>query len=112
MSLISELDFKFDIIGVSETKIIQTRDPISNFSVPSYSFLSHSTQSNAEGAGSLVSKNIKYHIRDEFNISTKDFECLAVETQCNNERNTDRHPLSSLENFLSCLTPVIEKSQL
>ena len=38
MSLLSELDFEFVIIGISETKIMQMSDTISNFSVPNYYF--------------------------------------------------------------------------
>ena len=68
MSLLSELD----IIGISETKIKQMSDPISNFSIPNYSFLSQPTQSNAGSVGFFVSKNIEYHIRDEFNITNND----------------------------------------
>ena len=49
-----ELDFEFDIIGISETKVMQMSDPISNFSVPNYSFLSQPTRSNAGGVGFFV----------------------------------------------------------
>ena len=52
MSLLSDLDFELDVIGISETKIMQGKDLITNISIPDYSLISQPTLCNA---GELVS---------------------------------------------------------
>ena len=39
ITLLSDLNFEFDVIGISETKIIFHKDPIINISMHDYSFI-------------------------------------------------------------------------
>ena len=114
MSLLSDLDFEFDVIGISETKIMQGKDPITNISMPDYSFISQPTLCNAGGVGFFIKDKIKFHARNDFTTTTNDFECLSIEIHLNNQCNIVclviyRHPHSCLENFSNYLTPIIEK---
>ena len=102
MSLLSDLDFEFDVIGISETKIMQGKDLITNISIPDYSFISQPTLYNAGGVGFFIKDKIKFHARDDFTTTTNDFECLSIEIHSNNQCNTVClviYPHSCLENF-------------
>ena len=108
------LYFEFDVIGISETKIMLHKDPIINISMHNYSFISQPTWSNAGGVAFYIKKNISLHTRNDFTITTNDFELLSVEIHNNHERNTVclviyRHPHSNLQNFSDYLINVINK---
>jgi exonuclease III len=114
ITLLSDLNFEFDVIGISETKIILHKDPIINISIHDYSFISQPTWSNAGGVAFYIKKNISLHTRDDFTVTTNDFELLSVEIHNKDQRNTVclviyRHPHSNLENFSDYLIDVIDK---
>jgi hypothetical protein len=106
ITLSSDLNFEFDVIGISETKIMLHKDPIINISIHDYSFISQPTWSNAGGVAFYIKKNITLH--------TNDFELLSVEIHNNDQRNTVclviyRYPHSNLEIFSDYLINVIDK---
>ena len=114
ITLLSDLNHKFTLVGLTETKIMKERSITSNISMNGYQFLSQPTNSNAGGVGFYVRDDLEFHCRDDFTISTNDFECLSLEIHCQSHSNIIcsviyRHPNSNFDNFDNYLTIIMNK---
>ena len=82
--LFSNLDFNFDLIGISETKITnsnQDRIPV----VPGYNFEYVPTPLAAGGVGMYISNALNYKILEK--KSTSAFQALWIEIYFTKKRN-------------------------
>ena len=114
ITMLSEVQISFDILGISETKLIVNKDPIINIELPNYHFVSQPSSQIAGGVGFYIGLDLEFHSRQDLSITTEDFECLWIEIHCTNQTNTIcsviyRHPSSNLENFTDYLTSCIDK---
>ena len=114
ITLLSEVKISFNIIGISETKIIADKDPVLNIQIPNYHFVSQPSSQTAGGVGFYVGNELEFHSRLDLSSTTEDFECLWIEIHCSNQTNfvcsvIYRHPNSNIENFTDYLTSCIEK---
>ena len=102
--LLSELNYSFKVIGLSETKITNNTGQISNTSLPGYNFISQPTLSQAGGVGLYIKNGTEFHIRDDLSCVTNKFESLWIEIHCNRVKNIIcgvlyRHPNGKPETF-------------
>jgi hypothetical protein len=74
--MLSNLGHNFHVIGLTETRITTSKDPLVNTDIPGYKFLSQPSLHCAGGAGFYVRSDCDFHIRDDLNSTTEDFECL------------------------------------
>ena len=58
--LLFELDCTFTIIGLTETKIITSKDPVINLNLPGFQFVSQPSLSNAEALAFTYKTNIHF----------------------------------------------------
>ena len=72
--LVSDLQYSFDVIGLSETKIKSKFDLTSNNGIEGDDFVSKQTLTNAGGVGLNIKEVIQFHIREDLCSSTKAFE--------------------------------------
>ena len=70
LHLISELIYKFPLIGLSETKISIDKELIPNINIPGYTFISEPSHSNAGGVAFYINDNLKYIIKSNYTKST------------------------------------------
>ena len=109
----SDLNHNFNVIGISETKIMTNKDPLANVSIPGYEFLSQPSLQNAGGVAFYIKNDIEFHLREDLNSTTLDYECLWIEVH-SKFRNivcsvAYRHPHGNLENFTNYITASIDK---
>ena len=114
MILLSEFKHNFNVIGVSETKIMSNKDPIVNTNITGYLFASQPSLHNAGGVGFYIHYDCNFHFRDDLSCTTDDFEYLWIEVHSKSHSNVVcsviyRHPNSNLESFSSYLTAAMEK---
>ena len=112
--LLSELKHNFNVIGVSETKIMSNKNPIVNTNITGCLFASQPSLHNAGDVGFYIRYDCDFHFRDDLSCTTDDFECLWIEVHSKSHSNVVcsviyRHPNSNLENFSSYLTAAMEK---
>ena len=69
----------FPLIRLSETKLVENKDIISNVNITGYDLISKPTLSNAGGVVFYVKNNHRYNIRPDFTLSTPDVEALWIE---------------------------------
>ena len=67
--LLSLLDHPFDIIAVSETKIKDGQEPVTNFSIVGYEFRHTPTKSDFGGVGIFYKNNLDFVVRDDLSQS-------------------------------------------
>ena len=77
--MLSELNILFPLIRLSETKLVENKDIISNVNITGYDLISKPTLSNAGGVVFYVKNNHRYNIRPDFTLSTPDVEALWIE---------------------------------
>ena len=101
--VLSTLKYKFDIIGISEHKIIKDTSPSVNINLPGYNeFIYTPTESTHGGTGFYIKNDIDYIKRDDLQInSSPDYESTFIELQFTNKKNLIigciyRHPSSSI----------------
>ena len=77
MALLDELDFHFDVIGVTETKI--TNSNVNEFqpNIPGYCFECVPTPLASEGVGMFIEESLNYNVLEK--TSTGVFEALWIE---------------------------------
>jgi hypothetical protein len=63
--MLSNIDFSFNIIGLTETKIKFGQDILLNHVLDGYEFVSQPTNFNAGGVGFYINNNLNFSIRDE-----------------------------------------------
>ena len=71
--ILSELQFSFSVIGLSETKFMTNKDILTNLDLPGYDFISQPSLSNAGGVGFYVKNNLTYSILSNFTTTESDF---------------------------------------
>ena len=111
--LISELSYKFPLIGLSETKISIDKELIPNINIPGYTFISEPSHFNAGGVAFYINDNLKYIIKSNYTKSTYDFEALWIEIDFTTQSNIIcgviyRHPCGNLDNFMDYINSTIE----
>ena len=60
--MLSQLQFPFSVIGLSETKFMIDKDILTNIDLPGYDFISQPSLSQAGGISFYVRKNLTYSI--------------------------------------------------
>ena len=115
--LLYDINYAFDIIGITETWIRSkcTDNIIVNIDLPGYTFLSQPTQQRVGEVGVYIKNSLKFHSRDELNLCTTECETLWIEIENQLDKNIIcciiyRHPNSNLECFLNQLFTLIEKA--
>ena len=113
VQLLSDLNFPFNIISISETWL-RSSEQIANFDLPGYSFLSQSTTLRAGGVGLYIKNGIQYNVRHDLSFSTDESEMLWIEIESDLNSNmicgvVYRHASSNLETFLNNFYSVIGK---
>ena len=116
--ILTRLNFKFDIIGISEHKIPKDILPSSNISIPGYEeFVFEPTEITHGGTGFYI-KDVDYVTRKDLQINSPgDFESTFIEIHFPNKKNLIvgsiyRHPSSeiSIQDFTNRhLDPVLQK---
>ena len=115
--MLSDLQFPFSLIGLSETKFKVDKDILANIELVNYDFISQPSLSNAGGIGFYMRKNLSYSILSGFTTTGEDFEALWIEIKVNGQSNlicgvVYRHPNSNLDNFMSYINNTIEHIHL
>lgn len=75
--LLDDFDFHFDVIGISETKIINSNDGNAHPSIPGYVFEHVPTPLASWGAGLFVDQSVNYNVLEK--TSNEAFQALWVE---------------------------------
>lgn len=115
--LLSELQFPFSVLGLSEIKFKVDKDIITNVNIPGYNFISQPSLSNAGGVGFYINNNLTFTVLSELSTTNVDFEALWIEINCDGQFNlicgvVYRHPNGNLDNFMVYINKVIEKIHL
>ena len=74
--MLSELQFPFSVIGLSETKLKVDKDILTNVNIPGYDFISQPSLSNAGGVGCYVKNSVTFTVLSEMSVTKEDFEAL------------------------------------
>lgn len=64
-ALLSHLQCKFSVIGISETRFLKNRDPILDFSIPGYNHVSIPMESSAGGVLLYISDSFAFKPRPD-----------------------------------------------
>lgn len=112
--MLSELNFPFSLIGLSETKFKVDRELLINVNIPGYDFISEPSLSNAGGVAFYIKNNITFSLRTDITTSKHDFEALWIEIDTVGQPNLlcgvlYRHPNGNLDNFMDYINMTIEK---
>ena len=84
--LIDELDFHFDVIGISETKITNSNEDNAKPSIPGYVFEHVSTPLASGDAGLFVEKLLKYNVLEK-KLHMRQSKSLWVEISFVDDKN-------------------------
>ena len=112
--MLSELQFSFSVIGLSETKFMTNKDILTNLDLPGYDFIPQPSLSNAGGVGFYLKNNLTYSILSNFTTTESDFEALWIEINVKGQSNlicgvVYRHPNSNFDNFIIYMNRTIEQ---
>ena len=112
--MLSELQFSFSVIGLSETKFMTNKDILTHLDLPGYDLISQPSLSNAGGVGFYVKNNLTYSILSNFTTTESDFEALWIEINVKGQSNlicgvVYRHPNSNFDNFMIYMNRTIEQ---
>ena len=78
--LLQLLTFKFDIIGISETKLIKGEEPVINISLPNYSYIHTPSEASKGGTLLYISNQLNFKPREDLQVyQTKQVESTFVE---------------------------------
>ena len=112
------LDYSFNIIGITETKIRKDILPTSDISIKGYDIYHTPTESEKGGALLYIADNLKCKPRkdlDSILYKSCELESVFVEIVNSKRKNTIvgciyRHPIMDLQNFnQNYLHPIMEK---
>ena len=114
INVLSVVKCKFDIIGLTETKIRFDHPTITNTAIPGYNFISQPSHTEAGGVGFYIRDDCEFHIRSDFSVSTNGFEILTVDIHRESQSNIIcsviyRHPNGNFDNFQSYFSNMINK---
>ena len=74
--MLSELQFPFSVIGLSEIKFKVDKDIITNVNIPGYDFISQPSLSNAGGVGFYIKNKLTFTVLSELSVTKEDVEAL------------------------------------
>ena len=78
--LLSNLKIKFDILGITESRLRTGKNPIDNIDLEGYTIKSASTDATCGGALLYTNKNINYKIRNDLTIyKSRELESVFIE---------------------------------
>ena len=109
---LSNFNVKPHIISSSETKI--KGKPLTNLSLPGYSFLHDNSQTNAGGVGVYIHESLRYDELD-CTINFAGCEDIWIKFTCPITNNIFIigtiycHPITNVQNFLDCLNLILMK---
>lgn len=83
--LLEEIDFQFDIIGISETKITNNVQSLLNLNIPNYCFEYVPTPRSCGGVGMYINDNLVYTVLEK--TSNENFQALWIEIHQHNKKN-------------------------
>ena len=87
-ALLHIIDHPFDIIAVSETKIKEGLDPITNISIDGYNFVHTPTKTDFGGVGLFINSKYTAKPRDDLSFSIRTiFESIFIELESDNSKN-------------------------
>ena len=102
-TVLSRLNFDFDVIGISEHKIRKNTTPSNNINIPGYDeFKFEPTETTHGGAGFYMKNGLNYNIRYDLNLnSPSQHEAMFVELILPDRKNLVvgciyRHPSSNI----------------
>ena len=82
-TLLSVIDYKFDIIAISETRIKSSNPPISPIHLDGYNeIISTPTDSSAGGVGLFISRNCNFSVQprdDLLQVKSRELESIFIE---------------------------------
>ena len=87
--ILSSLNYNFDIIGITEHKILKDSLPSNNIIIPGYNdFIFEPTETNCGGTGFYIKDNIDYILRKDLQInSPTHYESMFIEMVFPNKKN-------------------------
>ena len=71
--LLDSTNFNFDVIAISETRIIKNKAPVNNIDLTNYSFEHCPTESSAGGTLLYIRNQFLYKTRNDLNIHKSSF---------------------------------------
>ena len=105
-TLLAKTNVKFNVIGITETRLNKTSIRITNIDLSGYSFEHTPTEANCGGALPYIDNNINYIVRDEICIyKTKKLESVFIEIINSKGKNTIaacvyQHPCMNQTTFI------------
>ena len=118
-TLLSLLEIKFSVIGITETKFSKNISPSINFSLPNYSVEHTPAESSAGGALLYIADYLSYKLRKDLTnnlYKSKELESIFIEIMYKKKKNVligciYRHPCMSIEEFNDeYMLPLLEKA--
>ena len=114
--MMSLLDFDFNIIGITETRIKNDALPAINIDIEGYSFEQTPTEASCGGALLYIANKFKYKTRPDLLIyKSKSLESIFIEVIHQNKPNIIvgciyKHPCMEIDEFISdYMTPLLQK---
>ena len=117
--LLNEINIKFSIIGISESKLRANLNPLSNTTLKNYNVEHTTTESEKGGALSYISSKLNYKVRSDLKMyKTKELESIFIEIINKKGKNQItgciyKHPKMLIsefcEDFLNDLTEKLSK---
>ena len=112
--LLSNLKFKFDVIGISETKEQSDKGFLSNVGIPGYNIHSQPTNSFAGGVALYIKSTLDYKIREDICMTKDEFEIICLEILSKKDKNTlcccaYRHPNTDGQAFSDFINNTMQK---
>ena len=78
--LLELLEFEFDIIGISETKLLKDEQPVTDISLSNYTLVHTPTEATKGGTLLYISNRINFKPRQDLQIyKSKQFESTVIE---------------------------------
>ena len=116
INLLCELSYNFKIIGITETKLTNQKDPVNSIEIPNYSIEHTPTESDKGGALLYISNEINYKTRNDLQIyKEKLLESKFIKVLSGSNKNTVvgciyKHPGLTTQDFnFDFLQPLIDK---
>ena len=105
ISLLSNVNIEFKVIGLSEVKISKDAFVRPNIDIPGYKFYYTSSNSCAGGVGIYVKSNMTVNKRDDLSCCENDFESIWIEIINPKAKNilcccVYRHPNTDITRFI------------
>ena len=115
-NLLCELSYNFKIIGITEAKLTNQKDPVNSIEIPNYNIEHTPTESDKGGALLYISNEINYKTRNDLQIyKEKLLESKFIKVLSGSNKNTVvgciyKHPGLTTQDFnFEFLQPLIDK---